>query len=203
MSGAAGELWVYGAGGHGLVVADAATAAGFHILGFIDDEQSLERVSGRQVMRASDLSAGVSVVVAIGDNAIRQQVAARVLAQRCQLVSVIHPSACVSSSASLGRGVYIGPQAVVNPRATLGDGVIVNSGAIVEHDCRIGAYAHVAPGAALGGQVCVGELSLVGVNAAVRPKVRIGSRVVVGAGAAVVRDIDDGLTVVGVPAEPL
>lgn len=199
------QLVIYGAGGHGLVVADAAVASGWQVIGFIDDNAGPgATLAGRPMWRTTtDTPRHASVIVAVGDCTARQRLIEKLRAGGHALASILHPSAVVSPSAQLGAGVFVGPLAVVNALATLADGVIVNSGAIVEHHNQLGACSHIAPGATLAGGVSVGAFSLVGAGASVRPRIRIGTRVTVGAGAAVVNDIADGLTVAGVPAKAI
>jgi acetyltransferase-like isoleucine patch superfamily enzyme len=48
--------------------------------------------------------------------------------------------------------------------------------------------------------VRIGARTWIGIGASVKHGIHIGSDVMVGAGAAVVRDIDAGVTAVGVPA---
>lgn len=117
-----------------------------------------------------------------------------------ELVTVVHPSAVVSSTADVGAGTFVGPGAVVGAGARLGRAVIVNSGAVVDHDGDIGDNVHIGPGASLSGGVRVGAGTLIGVGSTVREGIEIGEGVVVGAGAAVVRDLPGGATAVGVPA---
>ncbi|EPC01743.1 UDP-3-O-(3-hydroxymyristoyl) glucosamine N-acyltransferase [Litchfieldella anticariensis FP35 = DSM 16096] len=50
----------------------------------------------------------------------------------------IHPTAVVSASASLGKGVQVGPHAVIEDGARLGDRVIVGPGCVVGTDSVIG-----------------------------------------------------------------
>lgn len=198
------RLVIYGAGGHGLVVADAAVASGWRVEGFIDDNATASSVAGRPVWRRlTDAPSAAAVIVAIGDNASRRRLLESLLASNTPLASVVHPSAIVSPTATIGPGVFVGPLAVVNALARLDFGAIVNSGAIVEHHNRIGTCAHIAPGATLAGGVEVGALALVGAGASVRPRVRIGANATVGAGSAVVADAPDGETIVGVPAKPI
>ena len=44
-------------------------------------------------------------------------------------------------------------------------------------------------------------VSWIGVGSCVKQKIKIGKSVTIGAGAAVVKDIQDGVTAVGVPAK--
>ncbi len=200
------SLLVYGAGGHGVVVAEAAAAAGWRVVGFIDDDARTHRVLDWPVSAPDSMGgheAEVEVVIAVGDNPTRHRLGDQLESQGRSLATVVHPTAWVSPSAQLGRGVFIAPQAVVHSRAGVGHGAIVNTGAIVEHDTVIGDYAHVGPNAAVGALAVVGTRTLIGLGASVRSGTTIGDRCTVGVGAAVVSDVADGLTVVGVPARPV
>jgi len=145
----------------------------------------------------------VAVVPAIGGNRLRMALIEWLEEEAFAIASIVHPGAIVSPSASMGAGVFVAPGAVVGARTRLEIGVIVNTHASVDHDCTIGAAVHVGPGAHLSGGVRVGELSLIGVGSCARPGAVIGNNCIVGAGAAVVGDIEDGATVVGVPARPI
>lgn len=194
-------LVVYGAGGHGTVVADAAQCAGTRVLGFLDDRDAATLAPAEQMLDQNDPRlAGAAFIPAIGDNDARRSVFARIEQLGGTVVNIVHPSAAVSPSATLGRGVYIGPQAVVNAHATVGDGCIVNTAAVVEHHCTLGAFVHMAPGAVLGGGVHIGAGTLLGLGCRVLPRVSIGARCVVGSGAVVTRPAEDAHTLLGVPA---
>ncbi|MEM1097552.1 MAG: acetyltransferase [Planctomycetota bacterium] len=194
-------LVIYGAGGHGTVVADAATLAGYDVVGFLDDREQNALAPAEMLLSQNDPKlAGANFIPAIGDNATRAAVMKKIEQLGGTVVNVIHPAAAVSDNAKLGHGVYVAPQAVVNPYATVGDGCIVNSSAVVEHHCTLGAFAHLAPGAVLGGAVRVGDHTLIGLGARVLPQRAVGDRCVVGAGAVVTRDFEHDLLLVGVPA---
>lgn len=210
------RLLVWGAGGHGAVVADAVRAAGDQPVGFID--RNADRLG--QVVPGTDLSVlliesvllndmasllaqvdASGVVWGIGDNAARLSLHDR-LADGL-VATVGHPSAVVAPSTSIGAGSVVLARTVVNPRARIGAAVILNTGCIVEHDCAIGDGAHVSPGAVLSGGVTVGRLAWIGAGAVVLPGRRVGAGAIVGAGAVVTRDVAEGATVVGNPARSL
>lgn len=198
------RLVLVGAGGHALVVAETAQGAGFLIVGFYDDEPQAALARRLSIPCLGPLAGAASandgLIVALGDLGLRAAAIARMGSASGRAVSVVSVAAFVSSSASVGPGVFIGPHATVHSFASVGAHAIINTGAIVEHECEIAENVHVAPGAVLGGNVRVGRQTLVGLGARVLPGVRIGTRCIVGAGAVVLRDVPDGSTVAGVPA---
>ena len=195
-------IYVYGAGGHGLVLAEAAEAAGTEVVGFIDESPPVTSM-GKWSVRTSPSVDGKArgVIVAIGDNMARRRIASDIVQTGLQLVTIIHPTAYVSPSAIVGQGVYIGAGAVVNGQSQIQNGSLINTGAIVEHHCVVGAYSHVGPGAIMAGGVWLGSLSLLGAGSVVKPEVRIGDDCTIAAGADVAADIPVGRTAAGVPAE--
>lgn len=197
------DLVVFGAGGHGKVVADILLCAGRAVAGFVDDTRPLgEFVLGLPVLGGVDwLKAHPHrVALGVGDNRARQRIALAVVGHGSHLETAIHPRATISRSAFVGAGAVVMANAVVNPDARIERGAIVNTGAIIEHDCLVGAFAHVSPGAALAGACRVGELAHLGVGAAMLPQTSIGDGTVVGGGAVVARDLPSGVVATGVPA---
>lgn len=204
-----------GAGGHGRVVVDALRMSGTATLVGWLDADPLRRGSdfvGVPVLGADDLlgdlrARGVDAVFiglgCAGDMRPRRRLYALARAAGFEVMSIVHPSATVSAFASIGPGVTILAGAIMNAGAALGENVIVNTGAIVEHDCVIGSHCHIATGARLASTVTVGEGSHIGLGACIRECITIGRDVIAGAGAVVVKDVPDGVVVVGSPARVL
>jgi UDP-N-acetylbacillosamine N-acetyltransferase len=188
---------VYGAGGHGRVVADLARACGIGEILPVDDGR--EDLPGLEAFLAR-YGSEIPVALGIGDNRMRRRAAERLREAGCRAATLVHPRAVVSPRAELGEGTVVMAGAVVNCDARIGAGVIVNSSAVVEHDCRIGEYAHLSPGVLLAGGVQVGALSHLGIGSCVIQEIVIGEEVVVGAGAAVTKDLEGYVTAAGVPA---
>jgi len=205
------DVLIYGAGGHGRVVLDAALSTrALRVVGILDDDPArrggrvldVEILGGIEILSEPRFR-GCRVVVAIGDPAAREAAATRVAAAGLGFVAVVHPTAFLARGVSLGKGAMILPKAVIHTGASVGAHAIVNTGAIVEHDCVIGEFAHISPGVCLGGAVRVGRAAHVGIGASVLPGVQIGEAAVVGAGAAVIDDVAPRAVVGGVPARPL
>lgn len=203
------RLAIVGASGHGKVVADCAEMCGWDYVVFFDDawparsELGHRTVVGNTGALLNRLDEFQGVVVAIGNNSIRQNKSLLLLNAGARLVTLVHPSAMISRYAHLGDGTVVLSGAIVNTDARLGSGCIVNTGACVEHDCVLGDFVHVSPNAALAGGVTVGDLSWIGIGAVARPLIQIGREVLIGAGAAVVSDVPDNATFVGVPAKQI
>jgi len=203
------RLALFGASGHGKVVADAALSSGWDAVEFFDDAwpQRLHNgawsITGNGAALMTRLREFQGVLVSIGDCAIRHSKHLALQAADAPLVTVVHPAATVSRHAILGVGTVVMAGAIVNIDSTVGEAGIINTGATVDHDCSLGVAVHIGPGAHLSGNVTVGGCSWVGVGAAVKQGTCIGERVMVGAGAVVVQTIPDGLTVVGNPAAPM
>lgn len=196
-------LIIYGAGGHGLVVAEAARDAGHEVLGFLDDEREPgSTIEGRVVLNPDEIPAVGEVVyhIAIGDNKTRFEVLQRLKADGARFRTIIHPAAVVNRLATVMDGAFIGARAVVNPRALVGQAAIVNTGAIVEHHASVDMCAHVGPGAVLTGRAFLGKRSLAGAGSVLNPGVRVADDVVIGAGAVVTANVSAGYTIKGVPA---
>jgi UDP-N-acetylbacillosamine N-acetyltransferase len=203
-------LLVLGCGGHGKVVADAALVGGTRVLGFADDAErwrggSLLGLPVLAIGRAETLALcrkeGAEIVLAIGDNRTRQRVFRELLAEGLSLATVIHPTAIIAPSATVGIGTVVFAGTIVNADARIGQNVILNTGVRVDHDNVIGDHAHLSPGVTLGGTVTVGEGTHLAVGVSVRNNVAVGAWSVVGVGAAVVGAIPDEVVAFGTPAK--
>lgn len=204
-----------GAGGHAAVLLDSIATSKDIAVRFVLDNNPAnwgKMVCGVPIRGGDDLLSALMQegithfivgVGAIGNNLPRRRLFDLALSHRLQPLSVIHASTICSNNVSLSEGVQILAGAIINNGTSLGRNVIVNTGAIVEHDCHIEDHVHIATGARLGGGVAVHEEAHIGLGASIRHGITIGARAIVGAGAVVVKDVSDGVTVVGVPARPL
>lgn len=194
-------LCLYGAGGHGRVVASQALRSGRQQVVFADAAVPVGQSVGGVPVRFAEIDAIMAdgMIVCIGDNGMRRRRQNEAEAAGHTLVMlVVEPLRYFGEAPGAGTVVLAG--AVVNDGARLGEGVIVNSAAVVEHDVIVGAFSHIAPGAVLGGGARVGQGVLIGTNATVMPGVLVGDFVTVGAGAVVTADLTEAGVYVGVPA---
>lgn len=212
-----GRLLVVGAGGHAREVLDlveACNRAGsteFEVLGLLaDDEPDPAALARHQLAHLGTVgdglraaAAGTAYLVGIGSGAVRGRVDR--LARSLGLVApvLVHPLAVVGSHTVLGEGCLLFSHTSVTTNVRLGRHVHLNRGATVGHDSVLAHYVTLHPQAVVSGGCRIGAASMLGTSSAVIELVEVGAGCTVGAGAAVVRDVADGLTVVGVPARPL
>jgi len=145
------------------------------------------------------LTANTKVVVAIGSNESRKNIVENLPLIAEQYLTVIHPSAVISPSASIGYGTVVMPNAAVNARSRIGQHSIINTGSIIEHDNLVENYTHISPNATLAGQVSIGEGSHICSSATIIPGKNIGNWSIVGAGSTVLNDIPSYSKAVGSP----
>jgi sugar O-acyltransferase (sialic acid O-acetyltransferase NeuD family) len=202
------EIILFGAGGHAKVVLDALLLARPNVTVYIlDDDPSAKgrNLLGRPVVGDRDWigrnGRGLPVLPAIGNNGIRAELVRWVLDGGGRLASVVHPDACVASSASIRDGAFVAAGAIINADAEIGEAAIINTRAGVDHDCQVGFAAHIAPGVTLCGSVKIGDRALIGAGSTVIQSGEVGADAVVGAGSTVIRKIPCHARVAGSPAQ--
>lgn len=202
-------LAIWGAGGHGKVILDIARSIHrFDRIVFLDDDPGK---SGAKFCDC-DVIGGIDrlrdfgrteIIIAIGDNRTRARCFKQALKEGHSAVVLIHPSALLAPSASIGPGTAVMPGAIVNAGTSIGENCILNTASVVEHDCIVGEHVHVSPRAALGGNVRIGPFAHIGIGSVVLPGATIGEESIVGAGAVVLKQAPAHCTMIGVPAKTL
>jgi sugar O-acyltransferase (sialic acid O-acetyltransferase NeuD family) len=202
------DLIVVTAGGFGREVEAYARQSGWNVLGFLHDEHrypgSLDGLGLRDrivgPVEGHRVRADAAYAIGLGDVAPRREVADRLLAEGAQLATVVHPSAWVADSASLGAGVVVAPFAYVGPDARVGDLSLLNTYASVGHDSVVGRCCALAPYAVANGRVVLEDEVFLATHAVVTPRRTVGRNSVVSAGSVVLRDVAPGSLAAGNPA---
>ena len=191
------SIVLFGSGRHTLVVCDALLAAGrWRIAACIDDDPLADTLAGAPVLGSGVLphlrkKGLIRGHVAFGEFGGQAQAVRQADAAGVELVSVVHPTASVSSLATLRRNVFVGPQAVIGPDAEVGDLCQILNCASVAHHCRLASTARLSDGVRLGGTVSVGARSVIGLGATVNKRITIGRNVLVVSGVSVYDHVAD------------
>lgn len=177
----------------------------FAIAGFVenlDESRCREPLDGLPVFwvdQLGDLAADHEAVCALSTTH-RRRFTDQAEAAGVSFATIVHPTARVSTTATLGPGTIVSAGAIVAAHARLGRHVIVNRGALVGHHTTVGDWSTLGPGANIGGCSELASACYIGIGAVVLDRTRIGTQAVVGAGAVVTRDVAPRTQVVGVPA---
>jgi sugar O-acyltransferase (sialic acid O-acetyltransferase NeuD family) len=120
-----------------------------------------------------------------------------------RFLTLLHPSASVSRTATLGRGVVVFQHVVITSNVKIGHHVILLPNTVISHDDVIGDYTCIAGGVCVSGQVTIGRSCYLGTNSSVIGNVAIGDRCLIGMGSCVLRSLPPNSVVVGNPARLL
>jgi acetyltransferase EpsM len=199
---------IYGASGHGKVVADILEKSNASVIGFLDDDSEKwgQDFFGYKVFRYSEFMTTdyspdeCKIIIAIGDNLTRKNLTERLAEEGFKFGKAIHPSAVIGKNVSIGQGTVLMANSVINAETQIGSHCIINTSVSVDHDGLIGDFVHLSPGCHLGGGVKVGELSWIGLGASVIHNIEIGRNSIIGAGTVVIRSVPCDKVVVGNPS---
>lgn len=117
------------------------------------------------------------------------------------VITFIHKSVYISKLSSVQAGSIICPNVIIASDTIIRNHCIVNRGATIGHDCFINSYSTIGPGVNIAGNVNIGQQTTIGIGANILEDRTIGNNCVIGAGALVTKDIPDGQTWYGVPAQ--
>lgn len=172
-------LLILGAGGHGKVVAEIAADCGYTKIDFLDDNSpdALGKIGEYRTF----VQKYSRVFVAIGNNRLRLELLKQLLKAGFTIPALVHPTAYVSRTASIGAGTVVEPKAIVNANTTVGTGCILSVGSIVDHDVVLGECVHIN----------VGAIVKAGARVEAETKLEAG-QVVLGYPGAVVKKCKDG-----------
>ncbi|QKF73460.1 sugar O-acyltransferase [Aliarcobacter faecis] len=191
------SIYIYGASGHGLVVADIAISCGYEDIIFIDDDIKKGLKTFYDIKENND----IPIAFGIGNNKIRAKLYEKAKKYNFTLPVLVHPSSIISPSVKIDEGTVVMPNVVVNAKVMIGKGVIVNSSCVVEHECKIGDFVHISPNVALAGDVRVGDFTHIGIGSSVIQCLKIGKNCIIGAGSVIVNNIVDFRKAYGNPCK--
>ena len=206
------RLAILGGVGNGLVIAKAAEADGWEILGFISDD-AMKLIDGYPVL-APICEAHYwhmkhnEVFLAFGLQKVAESYWRFEMLDDLQLpvnafAAIKHPSAVLAGGVRQGHGVIFMPGAVVSPGAYLGDLTQMYGNSFVGHNTFVGDRVFISNNATVGGSCRIETGAHIGSNATIRENVHIGQWAVVGAGAVVLKAVSAFEVVVGNPARHL
>ena len=190
------KIYIYGGSGHGLVVADMARVCGYKNIIHIDDGEN-EYASFEDIKNKKH----IPIALGIGDNRTRHFLFEKVIKSGFQVISLVHPSAIISASVTIGTGSVIMPNVVVNANSSIGKCVILNSSSVIEHENSIEDFSHISPAVVLSGKVTIKAFTHIGIGSCIKQGLTVGENCIVGAGSLVLKNIEDNKVCFGSPCQ--
>ena len=191
------------------IALEVARASGRAVAGYLDTgnnadppDPALPRLGDLSRLDDPDFVRTHDLFVTAADP-LRRDIAALIASRGARMATLVHPSAIIANSASVGEGGLISAACVVGIDAVIGRCCTLHSACTVDHDDVLEDWVTIAPGAHLAGWVRCGESVYIGIGVAMIGRIQIGEKAVVGAGSVVIRDVPPATTVAGNPAKPL
>lgn len=196
------NIIIIGGGGHAKMCIDIINKIkDFNIVGIIDHESKV----GQSVLDVSIIGTdqdlkrlfkeGVKSAVvgfgALNNPKSRSEKYLQLKKIGYDIPNLIHPSAIIENSVSMGEGNQVMSGAIIGSGANIADNCIINSGSIISHDSVLKDNVHITPGGTLAGSVHIGENTIIGMNANIFIGVKIGKDVVISNGLNIINDISD------------
>ena len=199
-------LLVLGTRDFSFEIAELAEETGeYEVTAFVENlsrERATETLEGRPIVWIDDVDALAETHLAVcGLGTTRRRIFAEQASEHgLRFATIVHPSARVPASASIGEGSIVSAGVVVGTRACLGRHVFLNRGSLIGHHTTLADYASVMPGANVAGFCSIGEAAYIALGAIVADRLTVGNGAVVAAGAVAVADVPARTQVMGVPA---
>jgi sugar O-acyltransferase (sialic acid O-acetyltransferase NeuD family) len=206
------KIAVFGAGGFGLEVAMLIEQINegsnkWELIGFFDDGIGKGKIiNGYPVLggikELNQWDRKLFLVFALGQPRIKKAVCEKIKNKNISYPVLIHPNVIIGKRkyVTIGEGCIIAAGNIITTNICIGKHVILNLACTVGHETQIGDFSSFMPTCNISGEVQIGEAAFWGTGAKVINRVRVGNNVIVGAGAVVTANIEDNVTVAGVPA---
>lgn len=140
-------------------------------------------------------------VVTIGAPKIRKEIVKTLEEKGAIFGNVIHKSAILAKTSSIGNGVIFAPFVVISDNAKVLDHVNLNISTCIGHDALIGEFSTISSHCDITGSVNIGRGTFVGSSSAFVPRISIGENSFIGAGSIVMNNIKPDTKVWGNPAK--
>lgn len=139
------------------------------------------------------------LLLAIGIPHTRRVVAEMLATRGASFLTLVHRSAIVAPTATVGAGALICPHVIVSDAAEVGDYALLNYFASVGHDASVGKFVVLSPYATLGGGAKIEDDVFMGLHASVGPGKRVGARSKLSANSCALSDAPADSLIFGAP----
>ncbi len=172
------------------------------ILGFLDDDTAkngtefygYKVLGGTEQLRELSSKMPLCAVVAIQDGSIRKKMVED-HPEFTAWETIIHPTAVIASTVTVGKGCVFFPQVTVSVDSKLGALGLYYIHSIVCNDCVIGDYVSLMSGASVSEHANIGDECFMASGSCVSPHMKLGKGSEVAVEAIVSKDYEAGAKV--------
>lgn len=201
------KIIIVGAGGHAAELRDYINHYNkvnvedqLDVEGFLDDDEHNHKhyefsepyLGGIDSFRIRE---DIKYLMGIANLEFRKSIIQKIEKGGGEFISLIHPTAIISPSSLIGKGVVISHNASVGPKVSIGDYNILNSRCTIGHDSKLGNFNFISPQVAISGNTTIGDENMIGTNACTIPGTTIGNRSKIAAGMVVYKPVSNDETV--------
>lgn len=155
---------------------------GYKVLG---NDETLEHIADKTPL---------SAVIAIQDGGIRKKIVEKSKGFS-NWETIIHPTAVIASSSSIGQGSVVFPHVTVSVDTRIGNFALLYIHSTVCNDCKIADYVSVMSSASVSERAVIGDECFLAAGCTVYPHKVLGASVKVGVEATASKDYPDGAEV--------
>jgi sugar O-acyltransferase (sialic acid O-acetyltransferase NeuD family) len=201
------RIIIIGTGGHSAELDDYISlskinnpAFPWEIIGYLDDNPSGYESYSLSApflgsIRDHLVQTDCMYMMGIANLKYRRPIIERFLAEGAEFATFIHPTATVSPSAKIGKGVVLALHVNVGPNVVIGDYTLINSRCSIGHDTQLGKYNFISPNVCFSGFARVGDENLFGINSATIPGIEVGNRNKIMAGMILDKNVGEDETI--------
>lgn len=203
-------LAIFGAGGNGKTLVDAATIFNnikpkWEKFIFIDDVIGVKEHYGLEVYTYQEVKKlfspdEIEIAISMGEPGSRKKVRDFVKADGFKLGQIISPRAILPNECKLGEGVIL-LDCIIGSDVEIGDNTFISENAIVGHDTIVGADGIIGAKAFIAGHCKIGDQVYIGPCAILRDRLIIEDTGVVSIGAVVFKTVFSSSVAIGNPAK--
>lgn len=205
------DIYIVGAGTYGEAMCELADILGYTVKGFYDEDtqKNAEFIMGIEVIgKFSELAdqdiKDKQFIVAIGDNSIRYNIMTAINQSEGTTPTLIHPTAVISPSAEIGKGVYIQANAYIWTKVKIDNFCIISPNVVVAHHSTIGKACLISTLSGVGASIKIEDKVFVGMGSTIVTGISwIGENTIIGAGTVVLENADKNSIYVGIPAKKI
>jgi sugar O-acyltransferase (sialic acid O-acetyltransferase NeuD family) len=204
------RLAIVGSGDLGQLIAYHASSDGhYQISGFFDDFQSIDAyINGypilggiKDIFKKYQERAFDEIIIGIGyKHLLMRKNIFELCFNNIPIGKIVHSSAFVDSSCSVGDGSFVLPGCVLDRNVIIESNVLLNTGCVIAHDSKICKHTFLSPCVSVAGFVQIEESCNIGINTTIIDNVIIRSNIQTGGGAVVIKSLERPGLYVGNPA---